>query len=259
MEVLCLGLERTGTLSLRAALLHLGYFDVYHMSSPMIENPPDCEMWVEAIDAKFNHKGHFPKEKWDKLLGHCMAVTDQPAASFANELVEAYPNAKVILTVRDSPEAWRESVVQTIGKLIQIVSPKHIREPGWNPVYHLQRLLAPRLPAQEFFDKLLVAHGGDGVAEEGVQMYLEHNEMVRRLAQSKQFLEYSVKDRWGPLCKFLGKPVPDIPFPRINDSADYAKMLTKLRIYIALGYGVNLLKVLAIPILAVGAMYYLRE
>lgn len=82
MEVLCLGRERTGTLSLRVALLQLGYYDVYHMSSVLIENPIDCEMWNDALDAKFKPTGQgsgekkpFGRKEWDALLGHCAAVT----------------------------------------------------------------------------------------------------------------------------------------------------------------------------------------
>jgi len=59
--------------ALRATLLELGYFDVYHIASLMVENPSDSEMWCEAIDAKFYGKGNpYDKDQWDKLLGHCM-------------------------------------------------------------------------------------------------------------------------------------------------------------------------------------------
>lgn len=67
-----LGLERTGTLSMRAALLELGYYDVYHMVSCLFENPPDSDLWRDAIDAKASGTGKFTKENWDQLLGHCM-------------------------------------------------------------------------------------------------------------------------------------------------------------------------------------------
>lgn len=56
---------------MRGALKELGYVDTYHMDSCM-ENPPDCDLWAEALDAKFNGKGRtFGKEDWDQLLGHC--------------------------------------------------------------------------------------------------------------------------------------------------------------------------------------------
>jgi hypothetical protein len=257
MEVLCLGLERTGTLSLRAALYHLGYFDVYHASSALMENPLDCDMWVEAVDATFNGKGTFPREDWDHLLGHCMAVTDQPAATFAKELVGAYPDAKILLTVRDSPEAWHKSMEQTICQVMELLSPKHLRKPSWNPLYIIQKMLHPRRPGpqQQLLDKLLVHQDTDEVPIGSVRMYQEHNEMVRELAKGREFLKYNVKEGWGPLCKFLGKPVPDIPFPSLNDSEAYASRLRMLRLFVATGYVINLAKWMAVPALA-AAMYY---
>ena len=59
--------------AIRAALLELGYFDVYHIASLMTENLSDSEMWCEAIDAKYYGEGvPYGREQWDKLLGHCM-------------------------------------------------------------------------------------------------------------------------------------------------------------------------------------------
>ena len=53
------------------ALETLDYNEVYHMAS-CIQNPPDCAMWTEAINAKFNKLGKaYEREDWDKLLGHC--------------------------------------------------------------------------------------------------------------------------------------------------------------------------------------------
>ena len=71
MRVLALGLGRTGTASLRAALQELGYTDTYHMMSASVENPPDCLCWQDAFAAKYDGKGKFGREEWDTLLGHC--------------------------------------------------------------------------------------------------------------------------------------------------------------------------------------------
>lgn len=45
--------------------------------------------------------------------------------------------------------------------------------------------------------------------------------MVRGLVPKQNLLEWSVEDGWEPLCKFLGKPVPKEPFPRVNDAAGF--------------------------------------
>jgi hypothetical protein len=101
------------------------------MVSVLTENPNDTGMWVEAIDAKFKGIGQpYGREEWDKLLGHCMvltpftvsldhaksfkAVTDFPPALFVDELIAAYPDAKILLTVRNDVEAWYKSVLNTL-------------------------------------------------------------------------------------------------------------------------------------------------
>jgi hypothetical protein len=91
--------------ALRTALKELGFEDCYHMMSASVENPPDCLMWSDALAAKYDGEGTFTRDDWDKLLGHCQAVCDWPAVAFAKELIEAYPDAKVILTTRDV-DSW---------------------------------------------------------------------------------------------------------------------------------------------------------
>ncbi|EEY18404.1 conserved hypothetical protein [Verticillium alfalfae VaMs.102] len=114
MKVLLLGLGRTGTASMRAAMRQLGYEDTYHMMSCSIENPPDALMWHDALLAKYHGIGKpFTRADWDRLLGHCQAVCDWPAAAFAPELVAAYPEAKVVLATRDDPAAWHASTLKT--------------------------------------------------------------------------------------------------------------------------------------------------
>jgi hypothetical protein len=96
--------------------------DVYHMVVPLGENTPDVDIWVEAIDATYKGVGKpFGEEEWDSLLGDFMvcckllllqyiqayskAVTDYHCALFIDELIAAYPDAKIIFTVRNSREA----------------------------------------------------------------------------------------------------------------------------------------------------------
>lgn len=93
--------------AVRTALRSLGYLETYHMRAASTETPRDCELWMQAIKAKWDGEGKFEKEDWDQLLGHCQAVCDLPAAAFAPELIAAYPTAKVILTIRD-PESWHK-------------------------------------------------------------------------------------------------------------------------------------------------------
>lgn len=113
MRVLALGLGRTGTASLRTALEELGFKSCYHMMSASVENPPDCLMWSDALAAKYDGVGSFGREQWDQLFGHCQAVCDWPCVAFAKELIEAYPEAKVLITTREV-NSWHSSTMKTV-------------------------------------------------------------------------------------------------------------------------------------------------
>ena len=93
MQVLALGMSRTGTASMRKALQELGFNHTYH-GFDTIEHPEDLLLWEKAADAKFSGKGTWGREEFDQLLGHCAAVTDMPCAIFSEELLQAYPEVR---------------------------------------------------------------------------------------------------------------------------------------------------------------------
>jgi hypothetical protein len=109
MRVLCLGLSRTGTVSLRIALADLGYRP-YHGFS-LMENPPDSYIWREALNTKMGSsasKGNtttWGRADFEKVLAGFDACLDVPTSIFAEELIHAYPEAKVVVTVR-SVDKW---------------------------------------------------------------------------------------------------------------------------------------------------------
>lgn len=176
-------------------------------------------MWVDAIRGKFEGARKFERKDWDRLFGHCMAITDVPSYAFAEELMDAYPEAKVILSKRDSAEAWKRSMMTTIvpscqafeksknsviSKVLQFFLPRSHYQPMFGLVQKYLRLL--------------------DVPQIGEEMYTEHNEWIRDLAVRKgsKLLEFNVKQGWGPFCEFLGKEIPrDRPFPRMNDEKKY--------------------------------------
>ena len=92
LEVLALGMPRTGTASMQAALRILGYSDVSH-GFDLVYQPVSSNAWEAAVDAKFYGK-HPPcsREMFDAILGHCAATTDVPSSYFAEELLAAYPD-----------------------------------------------------------------------------------------------------------------------------------------------------------------------
>ncbi len=139
-------------------------------------------------------------------------MSDWPCALFPDELIKAYPEAKVILTVRDSVEDWHKSVMNTLWRgAYGLAPPKSLTQA-------LFQYLSPRPPGHEI-SKYTFRHTTLGNhPEEGREGYLKHNEHIRAIAPKGKFLEYNVKQGWGPLCKFLELPVPDRPFPRVNDA-----------------------------------------
>ncbi|KAL5355485.1 P-loop containing nucleoside triphosphate hydrolase protein [Aspergillus floccosus] len=206
MKVLVLGLCRTGTLSTWLALQELGY-DTYHMTSIM-QNPQDAVMWKEAFQGKYYGGKKFTREDWDQLLGHVEAITDFPGAVFVEELTEAYPDAKVVLTLRDVDD-WIGSMRKTIMK--QACSPLATLM-GWiDPVCFGEGNRMCRLG----FNGLFM---GD-FERNGRQAFLDHYDHVRRVVPADNLLEWSPKEGWEPLCKFLEQPIPSTPFPRSNEAA----------------------------------------
>lgn len=231
LRVLCLGQSRTGTTSLRQALVDLGYKACYHYASIIQENPRDAELWVEALDAKLRGVGKpYGKGEWDALLGHCQAVTDTPCTIFYRELLEAYPDAKVILTVRDSADQWHRSQMNTIIPYATQILPS-----GW--IDRIKVLFAPWDSTTVKFAKLIMYHSpirkelwndyhnGTTTAK---QAYEDYNAEVQAIVPKENLLVFNVKEGWTPLCKFLGESVPDEPFPRRNDTAVFAKNTAQL-------------------------------
>lgn len=195
---------------MKAALQILGYNDCYHFFN-IYHNIRDCEMWMEAYAAKFQGKGKFGRAEWDKLLGHCMAVADAPCNSFAPELIDAYPEAKVILVERDL-ESWYKSfdiVLETIYepkfRIAAFLDPFWMGKlAGMVRMWMIDEFHAPTL---------------EKARENARDMYRAHYAEVRRSTPKDRLLEYELGSGWEPLCKFLGKEVPDVPFPRINEAA----------------------------------------
>lgn len=194
----------------------------------MATNPPDMLMWEQALSAKFTPKNASEKpfglQEFDHLLGHWAAVTDLPAALFANELVTAYPDAKVVLIERDV-EKWYKSFSEAIISSVQ---------PGYmviveklDPIFFGQMARLNDLITKHYFDvdqprtNGLISNRKHFAAwrANAKAAYQAHNEMVKRVTPSDRLLLFQLEDGWEPLCEFLGKPVPGVPFPRVNETA----------------------------------------
>ncbi|RYP67509.1 hypothetical protein DL771_007209 [Monosporascus sp. 5C6A] len=235
MEVLGMGMSRTGTASTTMALNILGYRS-YHAHQIFQPDEPDewhVECWREATLAKMYGNGMpYGKAEFDKLLRNYSAVTDVPCICFADELIQAYPNAKVILTTRD-PAKWIVSYENLILKLMESDEYKWVRAMGCIDT----EFLGPYLNWIELFLRYWT-NGDWQNREKLIQAMHDHNEHIRAIVPKERLLEWNVQDGWEPLCKFLGKPVPSVPFPHVNkgdNDAPRHKRLAWERAFVVFG------------------------
>jgi hypothetical protein len=123
LGVICVGLSRSGTESLRAALLEIGYEKVYHgWETLKPTNQADFELHSRLASKKYrsgDHTGNvrLTAEDFDTLLAEYDGLTDMDGAFFASDLIEAYPDAKIILNYRKDLDAWHKSFLATFGVL----------------------------------------------------------------------------------------------------------------------------------------------
>ena len=217
------GFGRTGTTSLREALIRLGFDPCDHMRGNL-EHPERFALWDEAL----RHKTAGEPIDWRPLLASYRATVDWPGAYFWRELTSAHPEAKVILTVRN-PERWYASTLATI---FTFSSRAHAGDPLSTRVR--QRLVRSMMPGEglRFIDDLVWQETFDGRfrdREYALRVFTEHNQAVQETIPTDKLLVFDVKHGWEPLCQFLGVSVPaGEPFPHLNDASSM-RMGTWLR------------------------------
>src|SRR5215210_3295615 len=238
MEIIGAGFGRTGTMSLKAALEELGFDPCYHMVE-VFGHPEHADLWQAAWRSE-------PVD-WEDFLGDYRAAVDWPACTFYGELMERYPDAKVLLSVRD-PDRWYESVRNTIYELSSLSSGLRLSR----VVFAVFTLFAfGRISRGNMVDDIIWEGTFDGRFEDkpyAIGVFERHNEEVKRCVPPDKLLVYEVNEGWGPLCEFLGVEEPDKPFPRLNDTAE---MRRRIRSVQALGLAVpTVLALLVVAVLA---------
>ncbi len=117
LKILLVGVWRTGTSSLLAAFQDLGYYNTYPRETPSPNTWNSLsyiEAWNKVIDDKFTHGKNIRREEFDALMGDCMVISGVPCHLFLDEMLAAYPDAKVILTTRDI-DAWYSSIMNSFN------------------------------------------------------------------------------------------------------------------------------------------------
>ncbi|MGQ9686398.1 MAG: inositol monophosphatase family protein, partial [Thiobacillaceae bacterium] len=177
MKIFGIGLSKTGTSSLAHALEILGY---------RVKDYPGIERYVPGDPSCID----------PALLEHYDALTDTPIPSFYRELDRAYPGSKFILTVRERAGWLKSCQKQFTEKLAAKQNEAHNR-------------LFLDLYGTTVFDTEKFSAG----YERFVAGVLEY---FRDRPRDLLVMDITGGDGWEKLCPFLGKTVPDQPFPKAN-------------------------------------------
>ena len=210
MKVICAGWGRTGTRSLKYALEYINKQPSYHMQNILL-NKQDAKKWHDLI---FNDKKNYDWENICKGYGACL---DFPSCNYYKELMEFYPDAKVILNLRDD-KSWVKSWNVLNNKILKSFTFRFIAKLP-NTSFKLQKdihnemILGPRGAFQN-----------SKTDEEKMKRFNEWNQSVIDYVPKDKLLVYRVKDGWNPLCEFLEVPRPDIPFFHKNKTKNMGHM-----------------------------------
>ncbi|MER9704179.1 sulfotransferase family protein [Mesorhizobium sp. M0204] len=192
LYVIGAGMGRTGTYSLKLALEHLGFGPCHHMAD-VHANPEQKTLWRAA------GQGQLPT--WDAAYARYLSAVDWPTAHSWREVSDHYPDAKVILTVRD-PEAWYDSMAQTIGLTMDAAT----NDPQSFGVAVIgNTVFGGRFDNRDY----------------AIAVYEAHNASVKSTLPPERLLTYQASEGWEPLCAFLGVQLPSEPFPRTNSTAEF--------------------------------------
>lgn len=201
LKVIGAGMGRTGTESLRSALLQLGFSRCHHMYE-IRDDQSLLTPWKGIATS-----GNLPN--WHEVFEGFDAQTDWPGAAFWRELHEAFPNAKVVLTVRDV-DAWHESILKTIAKKLKdrhLVSDSYVRE---------------RLEVANSLVNVGLFGGKIEDPSRAKAVFHQHVQDVTNTIEPERLLVFDVAEGWEPLCRFLELPEPSVPFPQRNSATGFA-------------------------------------
>jgi len=201
LQVIGAGFGRTGTASLKLALEMLLHAPCYHMSE-VLGNAGHVDLWLDAAAGNAD---------WDAIFKNYAATVDFPASNYWRELADVYPEAKIVLSVRDAGK-WFQSTQETIFSQT------------------LQDLYADTKWGQMIKATIDDHVGGDiNDRELVIAAFNAHVARVKRAFDPDRLFVFEAKDGWDPLCQFLQVPVPNEPYPHINSKEEFNAVLDLLR------------------------------
>jgi len=210
MIVVGAGYGRTGTSSLRDALEKLLGGKCYHMRD-VFQHPEHVQFWERTMTKHGGAKGVSDSE-WKEFFGDYVACCDLPVSTFYEHLARIYPEAKIILTTRDA-DSWYRSCMDTIAPEFDTPFPKNLL--FWLSGMSNFAGMCTDLTIQDFG----TCDWSD--AELMKKQFVARNERVKATIPADRLLVFEAKEGWEPLCKFLNLPIPDEPYPRVNDTKEF--------------------------------------
>ncbi len=192
LRVIGAGVGRTGTNSLKLALERLLGGPCYHMLE-VRERPEVAPIWTAAA------RGDLPN--WSELFEGYIATVDEPSTAFWRELMDVYPQALILLSVRDADDWWR-SASQTV------IPAQREQPPG---------------PFRDMFDALSSRMPFTSDEETAKAAFEAHNSRVRDEAPADRLLVWRPGDGWDSICAALELPIPDEPFPHVNTTREFVE------------------------------------
>ncbi|MHB8595605.1 MAG: sulfotransferase family protein [Ktedonobacteraceae bacterium] len=216
LKVIGVGFGRTGTSTLKIALEELGFGPCYHFEE-LYKHRSVLARWEAAARGELID--------WNEIFGEYAASADWPACAFYKELMKAYPDAKLILTVRN-PESWYDSAKGTIyefGKSFR-------SSPLAFTVLTCMKGISPFTRRLfRFADDVIwqgTFHNRFEDKDYTINIFKQHIEEVKRLVPPEKLLVYEVKEGWEPLCDFLGVAIPaDRPFLHLNKGTNFLRLV----------------------------------
>lgn len=215
IQVIGAGMSRTGTVSFGLALERLLDGPVYHGGEAIaVREESHVRKWIDILHrtpCRSDEDRRYVREALREHFKGYVAVTDSPLINFVEELLELYPDAKVIVTTRDPDDWWR-----SMGPIVR------------NSKMGFLGFAFYWLPTLRYFTTYVEAmekgRYGELYFRDGNQTcvwgtYGYHMDYVRRVVPKEKLVLYNVSEGWGPLCDILGVEVPDEAFPRANDSS----------------------------------------
>jgi len=217
LKIIGAGFGRTGTMSTYTALKELGY-PCYHMAEVILnkENKTHLDFWNRVANAPAGQQ-----HNWDEVFENYTATVDNPGCCVWRELLEAYPDAKVLLTLHPrGPEAWYESTINTI----------YFTETLWQ--FKVLKLFTPfGKKMGNMSSKLIWQRSHKNTMNDkaaAIARYHEHIEEIKAAVPPERLLIFKVDQGWEPLCKFLDEAIPNSAFPNVNDRAEVKKTIADI-------------------------------